>query len=102
MARSVGNCKHPYNYYHGCGLCYDFSILFDRNYKGRKIDSEEEFEVIKAEYVKHMNDKHYDLIVKNMEKRNGVSRKFNIINEPHKTWSISSIYFNIDDSLGQR
>ena len=49
-------------YYHGCQVCYGFSMLFggcERD--GRWINSEEEFELIKAEYVQHFNEKHRDI-----------------------------------------
>ncbi len=66
--------KYGSELYHECPECYDFSMLFAVGHKGRTIETEEDFEEVKEEYVKHMNDKHYNLIVGRKS-----SRKFKII-----------------------
>lgn len=48
--------------YHGCTICRDYSNLFGNNTKGRTIDSEEEFELAKAEFVAHFNKYHQKLM----------------------------------------
>ncbi len=50
------------HYYHGCDECYGFSMLFGGIARdGRWINSEEEFEIIKSEFVLHFNEKHKDI-----------------------------------------
>jgi len=56
-------------YYHGCEQCFDFSVIFVN--KCGKIKTEEDFEKHKADFVKHFNEKHYDLWLK----REGKSTK---------------------------
>ena len=54
--------KERDHYYHGCDECYGFSMLFGGvERKGRWINSEEEFEIVKAEFVQHFNEKHRNI-----------------------------------------
>lgn len=55
--------------YHGCRDCWKFSMLFGGSYEAvfgnipekRNIKNEDDFEVVKGEFVKHFNEKHKDL-----------------------------------------
>lgn len=55
--------------YHGCRECWKFSMLFGGSYEAifgdkpekRNIQTEDDFEVVKGEFVAHFNEKHKDL-----------------------------------------
>jgi len=48
--------------YHGCQQCFDFSMIFGgSNLHSFRIKNDEDFELVKADFVKHFNEKHKDL-----------------------------------------
>ena len=53
--------------YDSCDICYDFSMLFGGSHKGRDIDNEEQFEIVKEEFVTHFNKCHKDIMEKRPE-----------------------------------
>ena len=53
--------------YGGCKECTYYSQLFGGSSGGRKLDTEEKFEVAKEEFTIHFNDEHKDLIMKRRE-----------------------------------
>ncbi len=53
--------------YDKCTICYNFSMLFGGSHKGRSIDNEEQFEIVKEEFVTHFNKCHKDIMEKRPE-----------------------------------
>ena len=53
--------------YDKCDICYDFSMLFGGSHKGRDIENEEQFEIVKEEFVTHFNKCHKDIMEKRPE-----------------------------------
>ena len=62
--------------YKNCKKCYDYSTLFGTTHKGRSIKTEEDFEIVKNEFVKHFNECHKDLVKKKIEQRSTPPRRF--------------------------
>lgn len=62
--------------YGGCQECSRFSSCFGgAPYEGKVIKTEEDFEIIKEQFVAHVNDKHKDLIAKKRSVKH-VNKKF--------------------------
>jgi len=69
------------NMYGGCIDCRVFSNCFGGSmYEGKIIRTEEDFEIIKAKFVSHVNDKHKDLIAKKRAAPH-VNKKFEKVKE---------------------
>lgn len=60
-------CHTDYlKHYNGCRTCYTFSMLFGGcDAGGLEIRNDEQFEIIKAEFVQHFNENHQDIIKQN-------------------------------------
>lgn len=81
--------------YNGCTICKDYSTLFGGNHKGRTINSEEEFELVKAEFVAHFNKYHQKLMLDKPKK----VRKFKKVEKNSEEFmsvgEMSSILFGL-------
>lgn len=85
--------------YGGCKKCWYYSMLFGGSSDGgvgtRKINSEEDFEVAKQEYVEHFNDDHKDIMLKRDKPDNAKvfkeveKDKSNIMDMYSVTWDIN-------------
>jgi len=75
VVSAVNKKTEAEQYYHGCLACWDFSMLFGGCLiGGKKIKSDEDFEIEKEKFVKHFNEKHRNLMV-GKQKTKGKFRK---------------------------
>ena len=91
--------------YGGCPECYYYSMLFGGSSSGgvgdRKINSEEDFEVAKQEFVEHFNEKHKDIVRKRQEKPK-IRKTYKKINDNYhgSFGSFGSSWFTSPTTIG--
>ncbi len=66
-------------YYHNCHECTEFSTMFGSR---TRIKNEEDFEIIKGEFVKHFNENHRDLVEKRKPKPDRNYKKYPSVENP--------------------
>jgi len=82
--------------YGGCKECYHFSMVFGGviyNKTHEKIETEEDFEIVKSDIVEHLNKEHPDLVAKKRAAK-PVKKKFEKVKQ---NFPLRHVEFRLDD-----